>query len=141
MSGGVDYEAAEAVCAQYGARLVSSSSLEERQDLLEYYRNKREESDCSADSQAYWLRSEGGRCEVWLADSPGLSLPGQFKLTAAPCNLSQLDSLQLQPLCETRLEDSSSAPYNLSACQTSQYYRRRRRVGGISVMSAAQRIH
>ena len=32
---GVDIEAAEAVCAQYGARLVSSSSLEEMQDLLE----------------------------------------------------------------------------------------------------------
>ena len=32
---GVDIEAAEAVCAQYGARLVSSSSLEEIQDLLE----------------------------------------------------------------------------------------------------------
>merc|ERR1719192_962304 len=41
VSGGVDYEAADAVCAQYGARLVSSSSLEERQDLLEFYRNKR----------------------------------------------------------------------------------------------------
>ena len=32
---GVDIEAAVAVCAQYGARLVSSSSLEEMQDLLE----------------------------------------------------------------------------------------------------------
>ena len=35
VSGGVDIEAAEAVCAQCGARLVSSFSLEERQDLLE----------------------------------------------------------------------------------------------------------
>ena len=41
MADGVDYEAAEAVCAQYGSRLVSSSSLEERQDLLELSRNKR----------------------------------------------------------------------------------------------------
>ena len=32
---GVYIEAAEAVCSQYGARLVSSSSLEEMQDLLE----------------------------------------------------------------------------------------------------------
>ena len=46
-------------------------------------------------------------CEVWLADSPGLSLPSQFKLTAAPCNLSQLDSLQLQPLCEKAEPDQA----------------------------------
>ena len=46
------------------------------------------------------------QAEVWLDDSPEFSLPVQFRLTAAPCNLSQLDSLQLQPLCETRLEDS-----------------------------------
>ena len=32
---GGDMEAEGAVCAQYGARLVSSSSLEEIQDLLE----------------------------------------------------------------------------------------------------------
>ena len=41
VSGGVESEAAEAVCAQCGARLVSSSSLEQRQDLLEFHRNKR----------------------------------------------------------------------------------------------------
>ena len=56
MSGGVESEAAEAVCAQCGARLVSSSSLEERQDLLEFYRNKRgrelEEGGRSDDYQA-----------------------------------------------------------------------------------------
>ena len=53
--GAVESEVVEAVCAQYGARLVSSSSLEERQDLLEYYRNKRgrklEDYDCSPDFQ------------------------------------------------------------------------------------------
>ena len=37
-------EAAEAVSAECGARLVSSSSLEERQDLLEIYRNIRTDS-------------------------------------------------------------------------------------------------
>ena len=56
MSGGVESEAAEAVCAQCGARLVSSSSLEERQDLLEFFRNKRgrelEEDGRSDDYQA-----------------------------------------------------------------------------------------
>ena len=41
VSGGVESEAAEAVCALCGARLVSSSSLKERQDLLEFFSNKR----------------------------------------------------------------------------------------------------
>ena len=89
VSGGVDVEAAEDICAQYGARLVSASSLEERKDLVELYRERgREvtESDCSSSSSpgslAYWLRPEGEeRCKVWLADSADstdLALPGQF---------------------------------------------------------------
>ena len=44
VSGGVESEAAEAVCAQCRARLVSSSSLEERQNLLEFYRSRGGES-------------------------------------------------------------------------------------------------
>ena len=110
MSGGVDVEAAEDICAQYGARLVSTSSLEERKDLVELYRERgREvtESDCSSSSspggQAYWLRPEGEeRCKVWLADSADstdLALPGQFTVVKAACNLTQLAGLSLQPLC------------------------------------------
>ena len=109
MSGGVDVEAAEDICAQYGARLVSSSSLEERQDLVELYRERgreRVESSCSSSppgGQAYWLRPGGEeRCEVWLADtadSTDLSLPGQFTVVRADCNDTQLADLHLQPLC------------------------------------------
>ena len=41
VSGGVESEDAEAICAQYGARLVSSSSLADSEDLLELYRARR----------------------------------------------------------------------------------------------------
>ena len=93
VSSGVESSAAGDICAQYGARLVSSSSLAERQDLLDLVRERqreREEDDCSSHpgGLAFWLRPGGGKCEVWLTDSTDssdLALPGQFTLVEADC--------------------------------------------------------
>ena len=102
VSGGVTLETAQAVCAQYGAGLVTASSLDQRTDLLDQVREERR-SQCWEEGRGglgYWLRpEEGERCRVWVADTDLLSVPGQFTLTSVPCNLTTVNTTYLQPLC------------------------------------------
>ena len=102
MSDGVTLETARTVCAQYGARLVTVSGLDGRTDLLDQVREERR-SGCWEEGRGglgYWLRSEEEeRCQVWMADSDLLSVPGQFTVTSVPCNLTNLNTTYLQPLC------------------------------------------
>ena len=99
MSDGVTLETARTVCAQYGARLVTVSGLDGRTDLLDQVREERR-SGCREEERGglgYWLRSEEEeRCQVWMADSDLLSVPGQFTVTSVPCNLTNLNICRVQ---------------------------------------------
>ena len=41
----------------------------------------------------------GDTCQVWLAVSDHLALPGQFTVRTVGCNETQLEGVSLQPLC------------------------------------------
>ena len=55
VSEGADRETAVRVCGQYGARLLSTSELQERPDLLDHFREERRDFQCSQ-PLGYWLR-------------------------------------------------------------------------------------
>ena len=107
VASGVDKEAAEAICRQSGARLVSRSSLGRSLDLLEYYRDTAAASDrgCDTPGLGYWLGEAevGGQCEVWVPGA-GLLSHVDTRVARLSCGLSSLHggNTLLQPLCEKR---------------------------------------
>ena len=107
VGGGVDREGAEAICGQYGARLVSRDSLATSPDLLEYYRDTVAASDrgCDAPGVGYWLGEADirGECEAWLPGA-GLLRRVDNKVARLSCDLVSLHggNILMQPLCEKR---------------------------------------
>ena len=108
---GVDREGAEAICAQYGARLVSRASLGTSLDLLEYFRDTVATSNrgCDGPGLGYWLAGESrGQCEVWIPGA-GVLRHVDNKVARVSCDLSSLhgDNIMMQPLCEKRSQELS----------------------------------
>ena len=104
---GVTRLGAEAICSQYGARLVTRASLASSLDLLEYYRDTVAASDrgCDTPGLGYWLGEADiqGQCEVWIPGA-GLLRHVDNKVARVSCDLVSLHggNILMQPLCEKR---------------------------------------
>ena len=104
---GVTRPGAEAICSQYGARLVTRASLASSLDLLEYYRDTVATSDrgCDTPGLGYWLGEADiqGQCEVWIPGA-GLLRHVDNKVARVSCDLVSLHggNILMQPLCEKR---------------------------------------
>ena len=104
VEGGVDMEASEVICAQYGAELMDKNSLATSLDLLEYYRDRPQE--CGGQGRGYWL-SDGGSggysCSGWIPDHGILNYVSN-SVTHISCNVTSVmeGNVLMQPLCRKR---------------------------------------
>ena len=104
VDGGVDLEASEAICGQYGASLLDKQTLASSLDLLDYYRGRPRE--CGGQGRGYWLSGGSGGyiCSGWIPDHGILDYVSNSVTKIDSCNETSImaGNVLMQPLCRKR---------------------------------------